>query len=201
MFFTLFFYFAAEEFFLSPDLKNWRLFFLIFSLNGLSIVRRCDSTKDSYCSLPIGSAVVILSITFSDIITFVSSAKRLSLVSVNGLPNSLKTSITLRTFVANLFCVDTIFSWCLSLHMMVGDVQFSISCKIPANSGPAIIHLLRAESFSVMPIMPSLRSDDMSFVLQSVLFQTRLLLLDIHFQAALNPLYEQTTTLHSEKDP
>ena len=52
---------------------------------------------------PIASAVVILSITFSDIITFVSSAKRLSLVSVNGLPNSLKTSITLRTFVANLF--------------------------------------------------------------------------------------------------
>ena len=50
--FTLFLDFAVDEFCLSPDLNNWRLFFLILSLNGLSILRRCDSQKSHTVPFP-----------------------------------------------------------------------------------------------------------------------------------------------------
>ena len=48
-------------------------------MNGL--YKEVWFTKVSYCSLPMASALVILFIAFSNNITFVSSAKRLSLVS------------------------------------------------------------------------------------------------------------------------
>ena len=94
----------------SPHINNWRLFFLILSLNGLSILRRCDSQKSHTVPFPcMASALIIFVIALSDIFTFVSSAKRLSLVSVNCLPNSLKTSIILCTFVANLYSRQNLF--------------------------------------------------------------------------------------------
>ena len=101
MLFTLFVYFAVYEFSLSLDLNNWIIFLKYYhSLNGL--YKEVWFTKVSCCSLPMASALVIVSIAFSNKITFVSSAKILSLVSVNCLPNSLKTSIIIWTFVANL---------------------------------------------------------------------------------------------------